>query len=477
VRVKPGLKGRQVWPGHSVNRDRTARRGQQVHRVNRGPLVKTTVLDLTGPAGPVGPKGNSGATGSQGQSGPQGLQGDAGAAGSTGSAGAIGAQGEAGVDGRDGEPADFRDRSRPPSDHTIAVVDQGPQIGFQTAVAVGGDGLPVIVYRDEATRTVKVAHCGTEDCSSGNTLTTPDDRDNVGRGASIAINVSGFPIISYRDGLNGFLRVLSCGNYECTEGNQLTDADESGSVNSKTSIVIGSDGLPVISYRDASADALRVLHCGDSDCSGGNTLELVDDSGTDGNDSSLTIGVDGLPVISFLGTSSSELVVIHCENFACTTRGEPVRMDQSGVNGFDSSIAIGADGLPVIAYREVSNGDLNVVHCGSIDCAVGNLVTVIDDDPDVGFDISLTIGADGLPIIRYADRELSILKFVHCGTLRCNNASSVVVIDSERTVLGHTAITVGRNGLPIIAYRDETLDALKVAYLSNALGVPFFRRR
>jgi hypothetical protein len=357
------------------------------------------------------------------------------------------------------------------------VVDQGLQIGFQTSMAVGGDGLPVIVYRDESERSLKVAHCGTEDCSSGNTVTTADSSGNVGRGASIAINTSGFPIISYRDGIAGALKVLSCGNPACTEGNQITVADDSGSVSSKTSIMIGSDGLPVISYRDSTVDALRVTHCGDADCSSGNTLELVDDPEADGNDSSLAIGIDGMPIISFLGANSNELVVVHCEDFTCETRDDPERIDMTGINGFDSSIAIGAVGLPVIAYREVSNSDLLVAHCGNITCSLGTLITAVDSDPNVAFDISLTIGADGLPIISYADRELNNLKFVHCGNARCSNANSVFVIDSASSVIGHTAITVGRDGFPIIAYRDETADALKVAHLSNAFGVPFFRRR
>ena len=59
----------------------------------------------------------------------------------------------------------------------------------------------------------------------------------------------------------------------------------------------------------------------------------------------------------------------------------------------------------------------------------------------------------------------------------CSAGNSVVVIDNTGSVSGPTAITVGRDGLPIIAYRDTASDALKVAHLGNQFGVPYFNRR
>ena len=49
-----------------------------------------------------------------------------------------------------------------------------------------------------------------------------------------------------------------------------------------TSITIGTDGLPVISYFDDTNDDLKVAKCGNAACSSGNTLTTVDSGGTVG---------------------------------------------------------------------------------------------------------------------------------------------------------------------------------------------------
>jgi len=37
-------------------------------------------------------------------------------------------------------------------------------------------------------------------------------------------------------------------------------------------------------------------------------------------------------------------------------------------NGNGVSLALGADGLPVIAYHDITNGNLKVVECSSATC-------------------------------------------------------------------------------------------------------------
>ena len=50
-------------------------------------------------------------------------------------------------------------------------------------------------------------------------------------------------------------------------GNVFTTVDDPvNSVGRHSSIAIGADGLPVISYQDITAGALRVLKCGTRTC-------------------------------------------------------------------------------------------------------------------------------------------------------------------------------------------------------------------
>ena len=97
-----------------------------------------------------------------------------------------------------------------------------------------------------------------------------------------------------------------------------TTVDSVGRVGTFTSITIGSDGLPVISYFDFTNDDIKVAHCGNITCASA-TLSIIDSTGFFGSRSSITTGSDGLPVISYLDFTSFDLNVAHCDDVACTS--------------------------------------------------------------------------------------------------------------------------------------------------------------
>ena len=88
----------------------------------------------------------------------------------------------------------------------------------------------------------------------------------MGEWNSIAIGSDGFPVISYRDNTNNALKVAHCTNVVCTSSGTTT-VDNAVFVGFWTSIAIGTDGFPVISYRDGTNTALNVAHCNDPSCS------------------------------------------------------------------------------------------------------------------------------------------------------------------------------------------------------------------
>jgi predicted regulator of Ras-like GTPase activity (Roadblock/LC7/MglB family) len=136
----------------------------------------------------------------------------------------------------------------------------------------------------------------------------------------------------------------------------------------RSSITIGTDGLPVISYNGPVG--LTVAHCADTACSAGNTLTSLDSSNSFAI--SITIGSDGMPLISYETNpvGSRNLIVAHCGNVACSSSGNTKTMVDSASMLDSTSIAIGTDGLPVISYStgEASGGPLQIAHCGSTMC-------------------------------------------------------------------------------------------------------------
>jgi hypothetical protein len=144
--------------------------------------------------------------------------------------------------------------------------------------------------------------------------------------------------------------------------------DSTGNVGFYTSLTIGSDGLGLVSYRDASASSLKVAHCGDLACSSAGVY-TVDGSGIEGEYSAITLGVDGLGVISYYdGTGADQdLKVAHCGNVACSSSSY-VTVDSAGNVGWSTAITIGSDGFPFVSYRDITNYSVKGLHCPNVFC-------------------------------------------------------------------------------------------------------------
>lgn len=334
----------------------------------------------------------------------------------------------------------------------------------------------MISYRNNSTGDLMVAHCGNAACSSGNTITPVDSAGNTGSYTSIIIGADGLPVIAYRYADDGDLKVAHCGNAACSSGNTITTVDSASDVGYHTSITIGADGLPVISYYDGTNQDLKVAHCGNAACSGGNTVVVADPGGQVGRDSSITIGTDGFPRITYRDEGNALLKVANCLDANCMSTYK-IFVDSYNNTGSYSSITIGPDGLGVISFRDATNGDLMVTHCDRTDCAAEKSTT-IDATDDVGMYTSITIGADGLPLVSYYDVTNHDLKLVHCGNAACSSGNALTTVDSAGDVGRYnTAITIGADGLPLISYYDVTNGDLKVVHCASAFCTPYFRRR
>ena len=57
----------------------------------------------------------------------------------------------------------------------------------------------------------------------------------------------------------------------------------------------------------------------------------------------------------------------HCSDLACTA-ATLTTVDSAGSVGQYSSVTIGADGLALISYYDETNGDLKVAHCSNVAC-------------------------------------------------------------------------------------------------------------
>jgi predicted regulator of Ras-like GTPase activity (Roadblock/LC7/MglB family) len=190
-------------------------------------------------------------------------------------------------------------------------------------------------------------------------------------------------------------------------------------------VTVGPDGLPLISYNDATNLRLKVVHCGDRDCSASvnpNTITTVDGAGTSvGQYTSVTVGADGLPIISYYDATNTSLKVAHCGDPDCSASVNPNTITTVDVGnvGTYTSVTVGADGLPVISYYDATNTNLKVAHCSNATCSASTTTTVDGAGTNVGISTSVTVGADGLPLVSFYDATNLDLKVAHCANRFC----------------------------------------------------------
>jgi hypothetical protein len=339
-------------------------------------------------------------------------------------------------------------------------VDTAGDVGESSSVTIGSDGLGLISYTYNTGIDLRVLHCGNLMCNSGNTITSVDTAGLSGEFSSIAVGADGLGLVSYYDLTNGHLKVLHCGDILCSSGNIGTTVDTASDVGPFSSITIGIDGLGLISYYDGVHGYLKVLHCGNLLCSSGNTSASLDTSITIDGATSITIGSDGLGLISYYDDTNKNLKVLHCGNLLCNSGNTNTSVDTAGETGWYPSITIGADGLGLISYSDVTNEDLKVLHCGNLLCNSGNTSASVDTAGSVGWASSITIGVDGLGLIVYADNTNHIVKLLHCGNVECNNGNTIGIVNSNAGDFAgaYNSITIGADGLALISFLGGTTD-------------------
>ncbi len=158
---------------------------------------------------------------------------------------------------------------------------------------------------------------------SGDSLVATDSVSGAIDDVSLVLDAAGRPVVSYRAGYSlnppQDLRVLHCGEANCVTF-AVAAPDTAGNVGEFSSIALDADGYPVVSYYDHTNRDLKVLHCGDSNCAGNsNTITAPDTAGDVGMYSRVALDTAGNPVISYIDNNNVALKVLHCGDHNCTT--------------------------------------------------------------------------------------------------------------------------------------------------------------
>ena len=295
---------------------------------------------------------------------------------------------------------------------------------FPTSIVLDAEGNPVVSYHEGLSGDLNVLHCNDVNCAGNDeSITAPDTAGDVGRWSSIRLDAVGNPVISYQDFTNQDLKVLHCTDVNCS-GGVITSLDTLGNSGYYTSLALDATGNPVISYTDASGGGLKVIHCNDANCAGDNESISTPDAGTGGQYTSIALDSSGNPVVSYFASSTSDLKLMHCNDPNCAGGDESkTSPDTAGDVGQSTSLKLDASGKPLVSYYDITNQDLKVLHCDDVNCAPGGDASLsVDTTGNVGLHNSLALDKAQRPIVAYYDTTNSNLKLLHCSAPDCSGA-------------------------------------------------------
>ena len=154
------------------------------------------------------------------------------------------------------------------------------------------------------------------------------------------------------------------------------------------------------------------------------------------------------------------------------------RLNNVDTYAVDPSIAVGANpgmarlpnGNMVIAYASgFFNGDedINVASCLDALCTTATTEPLVEGLSSIANTFAIAVGNDGLPLIAYSDTGGTYdLRVAHCADVQCSSATHTP-IDTTMDSTDAKEIVIGSDGLALIAYFDTTSDNLKVAHCQN----------
>ncbi len=352
--------------------------------------------------------------------------------------------------------------------NSIVAVDTMGTVGLYTSMVLDASNNPIISYYNATQAKLKIMHCFDKNCAKFNAIVTPDAASNVGKYTSITLDTNGNPVVSYYDEAGHALKVLHCGNSSCSTGNTIATPDSVNNVGQYTSITIDSNNKPVVSYYDVTKGILKILHCGNAACTAGNTIATPDIMSSNGVQSSIKLNGLGNPVVAYVDFTKKSLKILYCGNANCTAGNSIATVDANGNVGPYPSLVLSNNGNPAVSYLDLTNGKLKILRCGNAMCTSSNTIASVSGVSGVtGYFSSLKLDANNLPVVSFYNSTNGDLNILRCGNAACTSNNSLVIPDVAGQVGMYTSLRLDANNNPIVSYYDSTKGDLKVLHCGS----------
>jgi hypothetical protein len=368
--------------------------------------------------------------------------------------------------------------------NSITSPDTAGYVGMWTSLVLDGAGNPVVSYAWSAgsgwsSKDLRVLHCGNANCTAGNSITSPVlsatyfDLENW-----LALDGAGNPVVAYISGLA--VKLLHCNDPNCDGGDESITVPEGTGMGSYPSLALDGAGNPVVAYRTGYCKigggpcSLTVLHCNDPNCAGGDeSISTVDTPYNvsympDTHLTSLALDGSGYPVVSYYDQANNVLKVLHCNDPNCVGGDESITSLDTG--GYGTSLALDAADNPVVSYY--GGGGLRILHCNDPNCVGGDESITSPFSPAYNAEYtSLALDAAGNPVVSFTSAFVNAdPRVVHCNDPNCAGGDeSITSPDTTDGYKNFTSLALDGAGNPVVSYQDgyNNYD-LKVLHCGNA---------
>lgn len=340
------------------------------------------------------------------------------------------------------------------------TADNGGDYGYYTSFATNGAGKPAIAYYNNDTGDLMYDYSDLID-GSGNWHTVTVDGALINAGdfyPSLAL-VNGVPAISYYDATNTHLKFAYSANAVGDGGWTTLDVDANPNVGQYSSLAL-INGKPAISYYD-STNNLRYAYSTTVDGSGGWNVVTADATASAGIYTSLA-QVNGYPAIAYFNGNTHDLRYAYSSMPDGSSGWNAVDVDTTNSTGLYPSLAV-VNGKPAISYFDNTNGDLRYAWSNLPDGSSNWNNFLVDSTGVVGENSSLAV-VYGYPMISYYDQTNGDLKLATSTALDGSGAWSSITLDSTGFVGKFTSLGTISGAHPAISYFDETNTSVKFAY-------------
>lgn len=350
----------------------------------------------------------------------------------------------------------------------IATVDSVGDIGEYASMALGADGFARISYYDAANKDLKFARCANDGCSAKNITAVDSEGDQGSAYSSIAIGSDNMPRISYYDATSKDLKFARCTNIDCT-ARVITAIDSAGDVGQFSALALGANDFAMISYYSVTDGDLKFVQCANADCTA-RSARAVDSAGDVGKYTSIKIGSDGFARISYNDFGNKNVKFARCANADCSTVNITAVDSEGDVGQYRVALALNSNNFGFISYYDNTANSLKIARCANEDC-VSKVITAVDSSGDAGKYSSIILGADGFARVSYYDAGNGAVKFARCLNADCT-AKNISSVDAQNDTGHYTSLALGAGGFGRISYRDNTADDLKFIKCADAECIP-----